>query len=177
MADSIVVSMGLPKERIEGLRFLLIVIDSNLETHYEFHNKAAKIYYDLLKPHLFKINFSTILAITPPHLIRNSVSSKDNLIGGLSLKISYSKDYSYARISGIGILETFRNKFRALLHLMKAMDDFCEHHGIKFVEAETRVFPIHIMNRAGFKLEPERKLYYRTWQWITKQTHYVKRYI
>lgn len=42
MGNKAVISMGLPEEKIEGLRFMLIAIDSNMQTHYEFHNKAAK---------------------------------------------------------------------------------------------------------------------------------------
>ena len=117
------------------------------------------------------------MANTPSYLIQNSASSKENLVGALSLMIFYAKDYSYARINGIGILETFKgNRLTALIRLIRAMDNFCKHHGIKFVEAETRVFPLHIMKRSGFHPEPERKLYFRLWQWATKQTHYVKRY-
>lgn len=67
-------------------------------------------------------------------------------------------------------------RFKTIANLISGMDKFCKHHGIKFVEIETSVFPVNILKRYGFCSEPERKFGYRIWQRLTNQTHYVKRY-
>ena len=173
MRNHVVVSMGLPNEKIVGLKFLYIVIDSNGRIHYEFNNKG----HIILPIHRNEINPLKIWKNLPKNLIKKCVSDKKNIVGIMQLWIYYTKDYYFGRIRGIGILEDYRGKkISALARLFTAMDEFVSYYGIKFVECETSVMSPAKMERFGFYPEPERGLIKRFGQFVFRQTHYVKKY-
>ena len=173
MRKNIIISEGLPVERIIGLKFLYIVIDSEYKLHYEFNNRG----HIVLPIHKSEILPWTIYKNFPKNLIGRCKSDKKNIIGVLQLWIYYTKDYSYGIIRGLGILQDFKgNKFKALVRLLKAMDEFCLHHRIKFVEASTGVIPEKVIRRAGFNPEPNRRFLHRFAEAVFRLTHYVKEY-
>ena len=77
----IVVSESIPKEKIENIRFVYIVIDSTGATHYEFNNKGHVV----LPLHWSELNPTRILKNLPANLVARSVSSKENIVGVLQL--------------------------------------------------------------------------------------------
>ena len=163
----------LPKERIEGLRYLYIVIDSNYNVHYEFDNKG----HIVLPVHKTEILPWQIYKNLPNNLIRKCESKKKNIVGVLQLWIYYTKDYSFGRIRALGVMDTFRgNRVKTLLRLVRAMDEFCMYYNIMFVEAATKVIPHRVMERVGFGKEPQNSQLHRLAQFIFRQTNYVKRY-
>lgn len=173
MAGKVIVSESIPRERIEGLRFLYIVVDSDLNINYEFNNKG----HIVLPIHKNEINPFKLYENLPKNLIKKCVSGKKDIVGVMQLWLYYTKETIYGRVKAIGILETFKgNRLKALLKLAKAMDDFCVYYGIKFIEAETSVIPKNVMERFGFHEEPESKWYFRFAQFISRQRHYVKNY-
>ncbi len=171
--NKILLSSGLPEEPIKELKYLYIVVDSNYEVHYEFNNKG----HIMLPIHKNEINPFNIYKNLPGNLIKKCTSDKKNIVGVLQLWIFYTKDYAYARVRGLGIIETFTgNKFKALLLLVKAMDTFCTGYNIKFVEAETSTIPHKVMERAGFKSIPSTQFIQRLMQKISRQVPYTKTY-
>ncbi len=169
----ILVSVGLPKEKIENIRFLYIVIDSDLKVHYEFNNKG----HIVLPIHFNELNPFMIYKNLPHNLVRRCVSPKKNIVGILQLWIYYTKDYSYGRVRALGLLNTFKgNRIKALFKLMQAMDNFCKGYNIKFTEAETAVIPERVMKKAGFFPAPSKKWGHRFAQYLSRMTPYVKKY-
>lgn len=167
-----IISPTLPKEKIENLRFLYIVIDSDLKIHYELHNKGHVI---------LPIRATEILPwmaykYLPQNLIRKCVSSKKNIVGVLQLWIYYTKDYAFARLKALGILSTFTgNRVKALFSLLRAMDAFGERQDIVFVETETHL-PAGILQRSGFIRAPPQHWWRRIEHFLIRQKHYVKYY-
>ncbi len=103
--------------------------------------------------------------------------SEKKIIGVLQLWIYYTKDYKFARIAGLGIIETYKgNRFQAMLRLVRAMDGFCRYYNIKFVEASTKAIPRKIMKRYEFNPEPHRNIVRKVADSMFRLTHYVKRY-
>lgn len=173
MRDNIIISEDLPVEKIVGLRFLYIVIDSDMNIHYEFNNKG----HIVLPIHRNEILPWMILKYLPINLINKCASAKKNIVGVVQLWIYYTKDYCYALLRARGILENFRgNKSNASALLDKAMDEFCLHHGVKFIETSTRVLPELYMRKRGFIPEPNRKIIQKVVEAVFRQTHYVKKY-
>lgn len=169
----VIVAEKLPNEKMEGINFLYIVIDSDLRIHYELNNKG----HIVLPIHFSEINPFKIYKNLPRNLVNKCVSEKSNIVGVLQLWIYYTKDYTYARVKALGILKEFnRNRVKALFKLCKAMDNFCLHNGIKFVEAETSVFPEKVMKRIGFNIVKSKSVFHRLAQLVSRQTPYVKTY-
>lgn len=171
MTAAVTVSLELPKEKIKNIKFLYIVIDADLNVHYEFGNPGYII---------FGTNPLKMFKDLEKKLVLRSWLQKNrqkNIVGVLQLWIYYTKQHSYARVRGLGLLPEFQgNRVKALFRLVKALDQFSEHHGLKFVEAETFVIPANVMKRFGFLPEPERNYFHRFAQLLTRQKHYMKRY-
>ena len=70
-------------EKIENIKFLYIVIDSEGKIHYEFNNKGHRI----LPIHWSEMNPGRIYKNLPRNLIRKGVSDKKNIAGVLQLWI------------------------------------------------------------------------------------------
>ena len=168
----IIISEEVPSE-IRGLKFLYIVIDEDLEVHYELNNRGhipLPIHWSEMNPLRIEKNLSK-------NLIKKSVSEKKNLVGVLQLWIYETKEGKYAEVRGLGILNKFKgNRVKALLKLVKAMDTFCEGYEIKCVEASTSVIPEGVMNRVGFKAEKPSSWITSIGELIFRQKHYLKKY-
>ncbi len=181
MAQPVLVTPELPSEKIKNIRFLYIVIDSELKIHYEFNNKGHVI----LPIHWSELNPLKIYRNLPQNLIRKGVSPKKNIVGVLQLWIydtksrtKYeTKNYRYARLKAMGLLETFSgNRIKALLSLLRAMEEFCKRYNISFVEAETSVVPGNVMRRLGFMPVASRSWWRRIEHLVTRQRPYRKDY-
>ena len=169
----VILSEELPKEKVEGLRYLYIVIDSDFKVHYEFNNKG----HTILIVHKSEINPLRIYKNLPKNLIRKCVSKKKNIIGVLQLWVYYTRDYSYGVIRALGIIDNFKgNKLKAILLLANAMDNFCKHYNIRFVQATTSVIPGNIMKRAGFVKKPLKGFLRKVVVALFRQTSYEKDY-
>ncbi|MEK6950206.1 MAG: hypothetical protein AABX13_00590 [Nanoarchaeota archaeon] len=173
MGAQIIIANNLPGQKIKNIRFLYIVIDSELKVHYEFNNKGHVV----LPIHWSELNPLMIYRNLPRNLIQKSVSGRKNIVGVLQLWIYYTKDQSYARIKAIGLLETFQgNRIAALLRLLKAMDGFCKAYQVSFVEAETSVVPENVMRHLGFIPAASQSRWRRLEHFLTRQRGYVKGY-
>ncbi len=168
---------NLPEERVQGIRYLYVAVDSDLNVHYELNNRG----HIIMPIHFSEINPLRIYKNLPRNLIKKCASNKKNIVGILQLWIYYTKDYSFARIRAIGILSSFGNKNRddrktALTKLMIATDYFCKHYNIKFVETETAVIPEDKMRLAGFEPALASSWINKFAQTIFRQKAYVKKY-
>lgn len=173
MGARIIVASDLSPPKIKNIRFLYIVIDSELKIQYEFNNKGHVV----LPIHWSELNPLKIYRNLPGNLIRKCVSGKKNIVGVLQLWIYYTKNKSYARIKALGLLETFQgNRIAALLRLLKAMDEFCVKYGVALVEAETSVVPENVMRRLGFTPTASRGWWRTLEHFLTRQQGYVKEY-
>ena len=169
----VLVASQLPEEKIKNVRFLYIVIDSDLQLHYEFNNQGHVI----LPIHWSELNPRRIYRNLPRNLIRKCVAEKEDIIGVLQVWVYYKRTYSYARIKALGVLESFKgNKMGALFSLLKAMDRFCTRYNLRFVEAETNVIPEGMMKRLGFVPASGSSWWRRMEHFITRQRAYVKHY-
>ncbi|GEM_PF-3270340 len=173
MANKVFISKDLPEEKITVLRYLYIVLDSELEVHYEFNNKG----HIVLPIHFNEMNPFRIYKNLPQNLINKCVSPKKNIIGVLQIWVYSTKKENYARIRALGILNDFKgNRLKALLKLLKAMDDFCITQQIEYIETETSVIPEEIMLRIGFQREKSTSFLNSFAQTIFRQKAYVKYY-
>ena len=173
MARDVIISGKLPKEKIENIKFLYIVIDSDYKVHYEFNNYG----HIILPIHWSELNPAKIFKNLPENLIRKCESDKENIVGVLQLWIYYTKDYTYGKVCAIGLIETFQgNRVKALFKLLTAMDQFCRVYHLQFVETETSVIPSGVMKRFGFFPSPERNIINRFAQFVFQQKHYTKKY-
>lgn len=160
-------------EKVTDIKFLYIVIDSTLEVHYEYNNKG----HIILPIHWSEMNPYRIAQNLPKNLIHRCVSGKKNIVGVLQLWIYYTQECSYARLKAIGLLESFKgNRIKALFLLIKAMDNFCAHNKVTFVETETNIVPDNIMKRFGFVAKQSKTWWFRLDQFFTKRIAYVKHY-
>ncbi len=163
----------LPSEKVKGLRYLYIVLDSEYKIHYEFNNRG----HIILPIHKSEILPWRIYKNLPRNLIKKCESDKKNIVGVLQLWIYYTRDYAFARIRAIGVLDTFKgNKYKAILRLVKAMDEFCDYYKISYVDCATSVIPHKIMRKAGFEVALRRNFLHKFVQFLFRQTNYVKRY-
>ncbi len=167
----VVVSSVLPKEKIENIRFVYIVIDSSGETHYEFNNKGH-----VVSPfHWSELNPSRILKNLPTNLVARSVSEKKNIVGVLQLWVYYTKKHTYARVKAAGILEKYQQLgFWKKFNL--AMDAFCLSYNIEFVKRETSVIPSEVLVKMGFLPASNYSFFHRFENFVTRKQAYVKWY-
>ncbi|MBS3166271.1 hypothetical protein J4444_04065 [Candidatus Woesearchaeota archaeon] len=171
---NVVIAANLPVEKIKNIKFVYIVINSDLNVHYEFNNRG----HIVLPIHWSELNPLRIYHNLPKNLVNKCASEKTNIVGVLQLWIYYTKNYSYARVRAIGIIHEFKgNRVKALFKLVQAMDNFCLHQRIRFVEAETSVFPEDTMNRAGFKVVRSKSHFHTFAQFLFRQKPYVKVYL
>lgn len=165
------ITSELPREKIKNVRFLYITIDDQLKVYYEFGNKGYMV---------FGTNPLKMFKDLEKKLVQKSLLKKKenkNIVGVLQLWIFYTRHYSYARVRGLGMLPEFSgNRVQALFKLVKAMDDFAREYHLKYVEAETNIISPAVMKRYGFMPEPERNILHRFAQFVSRQTHYTKRY-
>ncbi len=169
--SKVIVSENLPPEKIENIRFVYIVIDSDGKTHYEFNNKGH-----VVSPlHWNEMNPLRILKNLPANLVARSVSEKKNIVGVLQLWIYYTQKHTYARVKAAGILEEFqRQGFWKKLNV--AMDAFCTYYHIEWVERETSVMPAEILLKMGFLPAQSHSLWHRFENRVTFKQAYIKRY-
>jgi hypothetical protein len=161
----------LPKQKVKNIKFLYIVIDSESKIHYEYNNKGHVV----LPIHWSEMNPKRILKNLPNNLVRKCVSPKKNIAGVLQLWMYYKEDYVYARVKAVGVLEQYQRQ-GFMTKLFKAMDSFCRHQGVKFVESETRVIPEKVKRKQGFVPSRSEHWWHRLDQWVSRTTSYVKWY-
>ena len=141
------ISLGLPEEKPKDIKFVLIAIDSDYKLHYEFDKRHEFLqpltWYDFA---LFKVESHLF-----EKLRASSISAKTSIVGILKLRIVETKDYTYARINGLGVEKKSQGNQKILLGLFRCADEFCRYFKVKFLEAETRIIPAKIMIRYGFK--------------------------
>ena len=168
---NVIILENLPKEKIENIRFVYIVIDSQGKTHYEFNNKG----HIVLPINWSEINPYRILKNLPKNLIARCISNKDNLVGVLQLWVYYTKHHIYARVKAAGILEEYqRQGFWKKLNL--AMAAFCHYYNIEWVERETSVIPAETLLQMGFLPAKSHGLWHRFENVVTFKQAYIKRY-
>ncbi len=170
--EKVLVYSSLPKEKIENVRFLYVVIDSKMQIHYEFNNKGQ-----VISPfNLNELNPLNIYRNLPRNLITKSTLQHKQIIGVLQLWIYYTKGYSYGHLRGLGILPEHQGSIKVLLKLLSAMDQFCKSYRLRFVETVTSVIPQQIMKRYGFEEKPVLKWTDRFGAMISGQKMYLKKY-
>ena len=158
-------------QKVTNVRFLYIVIDSDGKIHYEFNNKG----HIILPYHWSEMNPLRIYKNLPRNLIKRCVSDKKNIAGVLQLWIYYTPKGKYGVLRAAGVLQEYQRK-GFLKKLYAAMDDFCLHDGINYVECETSVLPDEFKTKMGFiKTSPS-----GFWNTISttlfRQRKYVKHY-
>ncbi len=169
--SNVIVSEVLPNEKIENLRFVYIVIDSVGDIHYEFNNKGH-----IVSPfHWNELNPWNIMKNLPSNLVARSVSEKNNIVGVLQLWIYYTLHHIYARVKAAGILDGYQKQgYWKKLNI--AMDAFCVHYGVEFVERETNVIPADVLVKMGFMPAKSFSWAHRFENFVTSKQAYVKWY-
>jgi GNAT superfamily N-acetyltransferase len=167
----ITVHEELPREKLQNLKFVYIIVDSNGKTHYEFNNKG----HIVLPIHWSEMNPLRITKNLPRNLVRKCVSNKSDLAGVLQLWIYYTQDHIYARIKGMGILAKYQGQGLSKI-LLIAMDAFCEHYDIEWIECESWNLTSEMLAKEGFERARSRRFFACLEQFITRAKSYVKYY-